>query len=60
MVRDITVRISYLFHRKQILLVNFCHVIYFVDSNDLYNLERLLLSFNLVSIWTQYIEYGPS
>ena len=44
MVRDTTVGISYLFHHKQILRVNFRHVIYFVDSNDLYNLERLLVS----------------
>ena len=50
MVRDTTVRISYLFHHKQILRVNFRPVIYFVDSNELYNLERLLVSFNSVFI----------
>ena len=43
--RDTTVRISQLFYRKQILVVNFRTVIYFIGSNDLYNLERLLVSF---------------
>ena len=35
---------------KRGLLVNFRPVIYFVDSNDLYKLERLLVSFNSVFI----------
>ena len=35
----------YLFHRKQMLLVNFRPVIYFIGSNDLYNLENLLVNF---------------
>ena len=47
---DTTVRVSYLFHREQILLVNFRPVIYFIGSNDLYNLERLLVSSNSVFI----------
>ena len=50
--RGTIVRISHLFHRKQILLVYFRPVIYLIGSNDLYNLERLLVSFNSVFIYT--------
>ena len=35
-VRDTAVKISDLFHRKQILLVNFRPVIYVIGSSDLY------------------------
>ena len=49
--RNTAVRIDYLLvHRKQILLVNFRPGIYFIGSNDLSNLKRLLVSFNSVVI----------
>ena len=47
---DTTVTISHLIHRKEMLLVKFRPVIYFIGSNDLYNLERLLVGFNSVFI----------
>ena len=53
--RDTTVRISHLFHGKQILLVIFRLINYFIGSNDLYNLERFLVSFTEFSLYLNSI-----